>query len=261
MQEGQKSRWEDRENELRQEWERENPDKPWGQVSRGYRYGYERASDPRYQNRDWDASESDLQRAWNEWDEGMNSGEGRTDNALSGGSTGTISNSTGYTASSGPVGAIGGPRGSMGSGGSTGMGSLTSGPGVGSTTRTASTGESGIGSSARMDTDAAGVAGTSGALGAVGAGGMSDDLSEGAGTGNMGGESGPVGTDRGVVTSSGSGGSYSGASGMGGDGGAMESGESQSGQGVGGQVASLWEDLKDSIRKGWDRGRRDTKDQ
>lgn len=61
-------RWEDVESQYRTEWERNNPTKSWSSVSRGYRYGWESAQDPRYHGRDWGNVESDLRSGWSDWE-------------------------------------------------------------------------------------------------------------------------------------------------------------------------------------------------
>jgi hypothetical protein len=60
-------RWEDFEDQFRSDWERSYPNTPWNDVSYGYRYGWESASDTRYRGREWDSTERDLRSGWDDW--------------------------------------------------------------------------------------------------------------------------------------------------------------------------------------------------
>ena len=63
--------WTDVSANLREEWERrsDNAGRRWEDVEPGYRYGYELAGDPRYQDRAWSDIEADLQSDYRTWAE------------------------------------------------------------------------------------------------------------------------------------------------------------------------------------------------
>jgi hypothetical protein len=61
--------WNDVMPEYRQTWQARsgNSGRRWEEVEPGYRYGYEMANDPRYQNRQWSDVETDLNRDYPTW--------------------------------------------------------------------------------------------------------------------------------------------------------------------------------------------------
>ena len=60
-------RWEEHQQRLRLEWERQYPNTPWNDIQLGYRYGWEEARRPYYANRSWEAAESELCAGWDSW--------------------------------------------------------------------------------------------------------------------------------------------------------------------------------------------------
>ena len=71
--------WEDHEEQFRAEWQRRYPNVPWNDVRLGYRYGWEQARRPDYNERQWAGVERELQARWSEWQAryGSSSGQGR----------------------------------------------------------------------------------------------------------------------------------------------------------------------------------------
>ncbi|HEX5688563.1 MAG TPA: hypothetical protein VFX76_01090, partial [Roseiflexaceae bacterium] len=59
--------WEDLEEQLRADWERNYPNTPWNDISYGYRYGWESARQSSGATDDWDTNEPELARSWNDW--------------------------------------------------------------------------------------------------------------------------------------------------------------------------------------------------
>lgn len=59
--------WENYENTARSDFERQFPGKPWQTNRQGYRYGWEMAHDPRFQNRSYMQAESELKSGWADW--------------------------------------------------------------------------------------------------------------------------------------------------------------------------------------------------